>query len=157
MTSRFLRFFFLFSFLLLLTSSQVLALGITPARYTIDFEPGYEGDFTFHILNNVGPNTEVKLFLSGDYTQYATLYEDKFNFGPNGRSHSTTISLNLPEYNELEKFGRIILKLNSEEIIKSGGGLRAGTAVNAWIVINVPVPGVFALHLDGTRVHPLDE
>ena len=57
---------------ILLISFNVNALGVTPARKTIDFQAGLEESVDLEILNNEHKDMRVAIFVEGDLAQYVS-------------------------------------------------------------------------------------
>ena len=66
-----------FVFLLLLIEN-VLALGVTPAKSVIDFEP-IEKEVSFRIINSEHKDIEIKLNVEGELADRITLESYSFN------------------------------------------------------------------------------
>ena len=58
-------------------SGSVFAIGITPGRTTLDFEPGLEKDIEFTIINNDHKDMNVMLYVkTSDDSDMVTLYDN---------------------------------------------------------------------------------
>ena len=73
-------FFFLLFAIPIMQISQVLALGITPGRTTLNYEPGLEANVAFSVLNNEHKNMQVLFMVQGELNDSITLYENMMGF-----------------------------------------------------------------------------
>src|SRR3989344_8742735 len=64
----------------------VNAIGITPGRTTIDFEPGLEKEIYFSVLNNEHKNMQVVFLLQGELNTSITLFDSSAEFMPSEES-----------------------------------------------------------------------
>ena len=67
-----LKLFFCFIFIIFFIF-EVSALGVTPARRTIDFSPSLNQKNSFTIVNPEGKNMELNIYVRGELTQYIKL------------------------------------------------------------------------------------
>ncbi|MFW6311740.1 MAG: hypothetical protein ACOC1K_05840, partial [Nanoarchaeota archaeon] len=119
-------------------SARVLALGVSPAKVTMDFVPGYSNTFEYTV-KDVPSNSDVNLSLEGELAKYASL--DTTHLEGNGKFY---VTLELPE--EIETPGKNRIKVVVEEVPKKddfGGMVGTSVTMKAAIDINVPYPGKY--------------
>ena len=132
----------------ILLSPDAQAIGVTPGRTTLDFEPGLEKTITFTILNNEHKNFYAVIYVEGDLKDYVTLSNSLVKFTENMSSFSYTCTLKLPE--ELADPGDhwakiVIMELSSPPGEKPEGSVViATTAVVHQLRVRVPYPGKYA-------------
>ncbi len=139
------RFIFFSLFFLLLSSLLVSAIGVIPARYTVDYAPGFEHDFTFTVNNNQQKPIKVAISLSGSFADYATLSTKELSFPDGVLTQSFTLHLKLPD--SWDKPGRNKLNINIVEMPftnAKSAAFSARTAVVPDILVLVPYPGLYA-------------
>ena len=136
-------FFLLFScFFLAVTVS---AIGVTPARYDMQFTSGFDHEFKFDVLNNQNKQITVQLSLSRDMNGFATLSDNELVIPPLSRG-PFTVHLTLPQTTDaMEHPGRNILEvLIVEKSPDEGTGVGSKTGVIPLVVVNVPYPQRYA-------------
>ena len=127
----------------------VSALGITPGRTTIFFEPGLEGTNEFRIINNEYKEMSVLLSVEGSFDEtdeYESikLHETRLNFSENEESKLVGYDFILPQK---IKPGIHILKIIALELppgAKPGTYIKARVAVVHQFKLIVPYPGKYA-------------
>jgi len=105
------------------------AIGITPGRTTIDFEPGLEKEIYFSVLNNEHKNMQVVFLLQGELNTSITLFDSSVEFMPSEESKQFKYKIKLPE--KLEP-GLHAGEIVAFEIPKSSAG---GTYVGAAMAV----------------------
>jgi hypothetical protein len=138
----------------MLSAGSVHAIGVTPGRSTIDFEPGAEVRKTITINNNEHKSFNAYVYAEGELSEYFTFDNEILVFRESDNSRQVTYTLKLPE--ELvppgDHWGRIvIMELPETETGTSSGDTKilATVAVVHQVRIKVPYPGTF-LQLDMT-------
>jgi hypothetical protein len=131
--------FFLFLFLLIPTT---FAIGVSPPSYVMEYEVGFEHEFTHRIINTADREIEASVTLEGDLAPYITFYNESLKLGgPSGILH---YGIKLPE--DIDLVGPKYAKFHvTEEITHTGSGTGARTAVIAILRIDFPYPGKYAL------------
>ena len=123
---------------------NVLALGITPGRTTVNFEPGLEREVQFSVLNNEQKDMEVILFIQGELNGSISLFENKIEFKKDENSKGFRYKVKLPE--KLEP-GLHIAEIVALEIPKVSGEestfVGATVAVVTQLFVYVPYPGKY--------------
>ena len=77
--------------------SSVDALGISPAKKSISFEPGGEGDLEIRVLNPQGDNARVLLYPKGELAQYVSLPQTLITFKDGEKEKRATYHYELPQ------------------------------------------------------------
>ncbi len=129
---------------LVLLASGAIAIGISPARAIIDFEPNLQKTMSFDVTNNAGSQMDVELYVKGDLQQYITLVETKTVLA-SGESKTFYYDLKLPATLEPGTHDNRIGALESYPETSGGGaqvGARTGVEMQLWV--KVPYPGKYA-------------
>jgi hypothetical protein len=129
--------------MMILLISKVYALGVSPGRRTIDFEPELSKEITIKVVNTQHKKFKAEIYTKGDLGQYIKLEKNKIEFKENELEKEVKYTINLPKK---LKYG-----LNKGEIIireipeQKAGKIKIGTlvAVASQIHVNVPYPGKF--------------
>lgn len=137
------RFCIFFFFLFLFSFSFVTAIGVSPADYKVDFEPGMEKTFGYNVLNNKNHPINARIELANEEAkQYLTLSDRIIPMSALG-TVSFSVNMKLPQ--EFERAGwhkfdvRVVEDFESENT-----GMVVRTASLAPIKVFVPYPGKYA-------------
>lgn len=140
---------FLIVVVILVFTKTSYALGLSPAKIEINFNPGFETSIVYTAYED-DPERELGIYVEGDLAEYAKLDKNKL-IG----SGTFIVRLKLPDY--IEKPGRHLLFVRVKEKIDDEiVGSSVGTSVNigAVIVVHVPIPGKYLeLSLDSHNVN----
>jgi len=139
------RVWIFFIFIIILFSQNVIALGITPARKTIDYKAGESYTVEFSIVNNKQEEMEVAIFVEGDLADRIKLSESYLKFGANENSKSVKYSFTVPSdlipgLSETRIIARELPTSKAHE----GALVTATVAVTHQLHIMVPYPGKYA-------------
>lgn len=135
---------FMVFILLLIAIPSLSAIGITPGRTTIDFEPNLERDINFTVVNSEYKNMNVAFVVDGELADYITLSNEVvyFEATKDKKDFSYTLNLPLELAPGLHKANVIATELpeniSGEEII-----VRATVSVVTQIYVYVPYPGKY--------------
>lgn len=140
----------IFAVILLVLSigpASVQAIGITPGRTTMDFEPGLQKDVSFAVINNEKKDMKVLLYVKeGDLADIITLYNTLVDFSDDEESKSFRYTVKLPQ--AIEKPGKHTIEIVAKELPKNVEGaapqVGATTAVITQLIIKVPYQGKYA-------------
>lgn len=145
-------------FLILFNSlSFASALGITPARTTLDFEPGLHKEISYSILNSEGKDMGVVIFVRGNLENSVTLLKTYEDFLASEDSKSFKYIIDLP--------GDLPPGLHQAEIVAmevpknyddSGVIVGATVAVITQLHVYVPYPGKY-LELDSQILNAYED
>lgn len=125
--------------------SGVLGLGVTPARTTIDFEPGMEKDISFDIINSGGDDIDLTLSVRGDLAEYMDVKMSKVSILSSEESKSLSYSVSFPE--ELGPglhTGEVFILETPKGVETAGSYVQATLAVVIQLHVHVPYPGKYA-------------
>ncbi len=123
--------------------NNVDALGITPGRTTIDYEPGLEKEIAFSVLNNEHKPMQVLLMVQGELNDSITLFENMVEFMPSEESRSFKYKIKLSDKIAKEP-GLHTAEIVALEIPKAGAEgtyVGATVAVVSQIYVYVACPG----------------
>jgi hypothetical protein len=142
---KFYNLVFLAIILLFLISPQISALGISPGRTTIDFEPGLEKTIKVNVVNTENKEMGVVLYAKGELKDIITFSEDTLLFSADEKEKTFTYSLKLPESMSRPGLytGEIIALEVPPEGVKEGAVIGATVAVTTQLYVNVPYPGKY--------------
>ncbi|MCH7850629.1 MAG: hypothetical protein IH845_03235 [Nanoarchaeota archaeon] len=138
-------FIFGFGFLMLILMSGVSALGVTPARTTIDFEPGLEREVKFEVINSDKKDIDIVMVPDGELAEYIQISESKSSIPSDIKTREFSYTLNLP--GDLEPglhIGEVIILQVPSSSGSSGAQVFATLAVVTQIYVYVPFPGKYA-------------
>jgi hypothetical protein len=128
-------------------SGSALAIGITPGRTTIDFEPGLQEEVQFTILNNDHKDMNVLFYVKeGPLSDIVTLYDNIITMRADEDFKSFKYSISMPD--EINEPGMHEVNIIATDLpnTKDYGGAFVGatTAVVTQLMIRVPYPGKYA-------------
>ncbi|MCX6818164.1 MAG: hypothetical protein NTU57_04895 [Candidatus Aenigmarchaeota archaeon] len=137
-------FLFLLFFLFIL-ARPAYSLGISPAKITMNFVPGYEQEFDGTVSNSLDEPREVDLYVdpNGDIAQYFTITtEDHLIIEPHS-FQAFKFKIKLPE--NIEEPGTHTSILWAEEYVAPQPGVAiAKVRVGIKTEVMVPYPGKYA-------------
>ena len=84
-------------FVFMSSAGYASALGITPGRTTMDFEPGLEKTVSFTIFNDEHKAFDAYVYIEGDLRDYITIDQDRFSFSESDNSKGFTYRVKLPQ------------------------------------------------------------
>ncbi len=124
--------------------SNVLALGITPGRTTIDFEPNLVRDVKFSIVNTESKDMDIAFSVEGALADYISISSDVASIGSDEGSKEFGYTLTLPRglAPGLHKADVIALEVPRGGA-EDGTVVRATVSVVTQVYVYVPYPGKF--------------
>ncbi len=132
----------LFIFVIVIFIQNILAIGITPGRTTINFEPGLHQDISFSILNTEHKEMGVVFVVRGDLNESITLTKAFAEFSSSEESKQFSYSINLPQ--KIEKPGLYKTEIVAIELPKNikeeGTFVGATVGVITQLYVYVPYP-----------------
>lgn len=131
--------------ILLLTLSNVSALGISPGRTTMDFSPGAEKTVSFSVINSENKDINIVIAAQGELKDYIQIQERAFAMSSSESSREVTYKVKLP--NELSPglhTAEIVVLQLPEEGKISEAYIGAALAVVTQLYVYVPYPGKYA-------------
>jgi len=137
--------FSLFSFVLIFVFVQnVLALGITPGRNTLDYSPGKVETYQFEIVNGQGEDIDVVILVQGELNASISVSEVSFKMSGNEASKKLTYTLTMPSGLKPGLHTAEIVALQLPGKSKEGGTfIGASVGVTTQVHVHVPYPGKY--------------
>lgn len=137
--------FILAGLLIVLTMQNVLAIGITPGRTTINFEPSLHKEVSFSIINSEHKDMSVIFMIKGELSESITLSQAYAEFSSSEDSKSFTYVIDLPE--QFERPGLHTADIVALEVpkdtVSEGAIIGATVAVVSQLHVYVPYPGKY--------------
>ncbi len=134
-----------FFFVLLFVMPSVFGLGLTPARTTINFEPGLQKQVTFSVVNSELKEMNLLVSVQGELAEYVTLGESNIKLLASQDTKEISYSVALPEDLSpgIHTADIMVLQVpNSPE--SDDTYIEATLAVVTQLYVNVPYPGKYA-------------
>lgn len=136
----------LFIVMMILIAGNVLAIGVAPARITLDFEPGLKKDVTLKIINNEGKDFKALIRVKGELAQYVEIEDELVPIFSNENRKEINYEVSLPE--KLERAGTheaeiVIIELPITYGEKDKTVVTATAGVISQLRVNVPYPGKY--------------
>jgi hypothetical protein len=136
---------FLFLLVGIFMIGSVFALGITPARTTLDFEKNAKKSIGFDILNAGGNDIKVVFSTQGDLAEYISLPVKELEISGDEKAKSFTYELNLPsELSPGLHTGEVFALQLPGGATSEGSQILATLAVVTQVHLYVPYPGKYA-------------
>src|SRR3989344_3907473 len=135
--------------LLLLVSilfvKEASAIGVTPGRTPIDFEPGLQQTYEISIVNTEHKQFKAALYLEGELKEFVSLSDSEVSFTPQEASKKISYSIHLPQ--RIPQPGlhevRLIISEVSDVDKEKVYTVSIKTEVVHQIHIQVPYPGKY--------------
>lgn len=146
--------------LILISIHTVSALGVTPGRIVINFEPGLEKTVTLKILNNEHKEFNAVIFARGELSRYITLKQDSIAFKASEDSKEISYSLKLPGKIAEPGTHQVDIVIRETGTAGEQGEISIGflVSVASQLYINVPYPGKYIkADLDIIEAEPQEE
>lgn len=129
--------------IIMLSISSINALGITPGRTTLDYEPGLEKEIVFSILNSEEKPLKIQFSIEGELKDYITLSNTSAEFSALDYSKDFRYKIKLPESIAknpgLHTAEIVALEIPGEN--SQGTYVGATVAVVSQLHVYVPCPG----------------
>jgi len=141
MNNKFWKLFIVVLFVLVLLSSGVLALGVTPARTTIDFSPGLERTVDILILNTDKESANLVIYAQGELNQSISFKETSIVFKDGEESKQISYNIKLPQNLEsgLHSAEVVILQIPEKSATSSAYiGARVGVVTQVYVYVPYP-------------------
>jgi hypothetical protein len=134
--------FFMFVFVIMM--SNVLALGVTPGKRTLDYEAGSVKKVDFSVFNSDYENVKLVIVVKGELANSITLSEDEFEMSASEESKDLFYTLTMPGGLEPGPHTAeiVVSKLSGDE---GSGAAFIGSivGVESQLEVFVPFPGKF--------------
>ena len=125
--------------------SSVFALGVTPARTTLDFEPGLSRSVEFQILNSGNEDMKIVFSAQGELADYISLSVADAEIGATEGSKTFSYTLNLPQsLSPGLHTGEVFAMQLPTGSTSEGSQILATLAVRTQVHLYVPYPGKYA-------------
>lgn len=143
--SKLLKGWMLVMFVILL-ASLVTAIGITPGRTMITFEPKLEQEVPFTVINTEHKAMKVVMRIEGELAEYITLDQLLADFKPGEETKSFKYKLKLPGHIDQpgDHGANIIATELPPDADKPGTFIGLNPAVATQLLVQVPYPGKYA-------------
>ncbi len=139
------RSFFLVLLVFIVLLNNVSALGITPARTTINFEPGLEQTISFSVVNSEHKDIELVVYAQGELNQSISLTTNSFKMSSSEESKQLSYSFKLPSsLTPGLHVGEIVVLQLPDKSGNSEAYIGAALAVITQLYVQVPYPGKYA-------------
>lgn len=133
-------------FAFLLFSSLISALGVTPARTTIGFNPGLEQTVKITVVNSEYKDINLKVFVQGELNQSIVLSEREFSMSSSEESKDIYYTFTLPESLSPGTHNADIIILQDPQAASASEAFVGATvAVVTQLIVNVPYPGKYVV------------
>lgn len=131
--------------LLVLTLQNILAIGITPGRTTINFEPNLHQEVPFSIINTENKDMSVVFFVRGELNDTITLKKAYAEFSSDQNSQSFAYLVDLPESFDIpgRHEAEIVALEMPKDLKEQGTFIGATVAVVTQLHVHVPYPSKY--------------
>ena len=131
--------------MILLLMPLAQALGVTPGRTTLHFEPNLEKEVKFTVLNNEHKDVKLAIYARGTLAEFIEISDEKVELKPDEDSEELSYKIELPE--EMEEPGLHEAEIVIREVTIGGeeGEITIGAmqAVITQLHVYVPYPGKY--------------
>src|SRR5574341_1164561 len=125
--------------IMILLVTTVNALGVTPGRISLNFEPGAEHIATVKIVNSEKKAMELSITSEGELSKYMEINEAKISLTENEQERIITYKLKLPDRFDKPglKEGKLVISQLPDEL---NGDLVIGALISVVSQLRVQVP-----------------
>jgi hypothetical protein len=136
---------FLLLILCLLMVGSVYALGVSPGRTTVSFEPGLHKEVTFEVINSWNKDMTLIITAQGELAEYVSIPSSSVFVSASEYSKTLSYSVDLPISLEpgLRTADIFVVEVPTDKDSNSSAVL-ATLAVVTQLYVQVPYPGKFA-------------
>tara|TARA_Y100000034_G_scaffold131386_1_gene191995 strand:- start:2954 stop:4162 length:1209 start_codon:yes stop_codon:yes gene_type:complete len=126
--------------------ANVSALGVTPARTTVDFEPGLKRSVVFSVINSERRDVDIVIAVQGELKNNILLQSaQSFSMTSAEESRQVAYDLSLPATMKPGLHtGEVVILQLPDEIGTSEAFIGAALAVVTQVYVYVPYPGKYA-------------
>jgi len=135
---------FILLIVLLTSIISINAIGITPSRTIINFEPNFRNIYSVHAHNNLGETVLVSAGVGGDLAEYIEVLDIKEVEVDPGKSAEFKFLVSLPPAITEPGTHKAFITVHEELIDPPEGYFLATGRVSSVIEIKVPFPGKYA-------------
>lgn len=139
------KFIMLIGVMMILLAGQVLGLGITPGRTTIDFAPGLEKTIEFSVINSEHKYIDLVIMIQGELNESISVSEVSFHMNANEEAKSLSYTLRMP--NKLlpgTRKAEVVVVQLPEKSKTSEAYVGATVGVATQVNVVVPYPDKYA-------------
>ena len=137
----------MFFLILIIFINNVSALGISPARKVVDFEPGLEDEIELKITNTENKKMTLVIYAEGEFSDLIGLKEYELRFEPGEEFKTIKYKYKLPD--KIEVPGDHNVKIVAREVPNydsiADTSIGASVAVVHQFKIKVPYPGKYVV------------
>lgn len=123
----------------------VSALGVTPARTTLNFEPGLQSTISFSIINSEHKDMNLVIYAQGSLNNSISLKENSITMSAGEESRQMSYDVSLP--NQLPpglNIGEVVILQLPGKSGASEAYVGAALAVVTQLYVYIPYPGQYA-------------
>ena len=125
--------------------SSVSALGVTPARTTVDFESGLTRTVNYEVINSEGQEMDLVISVQGELAEYISVSAVSALISPSESSKSLSYDINLPsQMGPGLHTAEVLIMQVPKAGAESGATVYATLAVITQLHVYVPYPGKYA-------------
>jgi len=130
---------------ILFSISLVSALGITPGRTTLDFQPSLVKEISFSVLNSENKDMSVFFDVKGELNNSITLNTGFAEFSSGEEAKSFSYLINLPEKISTPGLhtAEIVVTEIPKDFKQSGSSVGSRLSVVSQLYVHVPYPGKY--------------
>ena len=142
----------------LILSSLCIAIGVSPIRKIIDFEPGEEHDLELKITNDGQKDIKAIIYARGDLTEYVGIVDSLVTLSKDESEKYARYKLILPTNFEkpgVHKTDLVVMEYPSSFGTDQETMVRATASVVSELWVRVPFPGKYAeaiVYIDSENV-----
>jgi hypothetical protein len=135
------RFLFCILLCLVLVLPLIQAVGISPSKIIVDFQPNFEGGGSYTVINNIGQDMIAEIEVYGELAPYVSPNITSIDV-PLGKSADYHFKVKLPEYLEPGlHYARV--RVTGVGKTPNPGMFEVRTAVVGKYTVRVPYPGKY--------------
>lgn len=148
--------FMLIGIMIMFFAGRALALGITPGRISVNFEPGLEKEGEFTIINSEGKQASLVVYARGELNESIELEQERILMNADEGERKIKYKLNLPKEITpgLHTAEITVLQVPDTKGEKDETAIGAVLAVVMQVHVYVPYPGKYlesSLNVYGTE------
>src|SRR3989344_6498746 len=130
--------------LLMLCSSSVLALGITPGRTTLSYEPGKQQTVMVTVINSDAKDVSLAVYVRGELNESIVLGDSSLRMRADEKEKQLSFEVRLP--NALKPglhTAEVVVAQSPEKLPQSTATVGMALAVATQVQVYVPYPGKY--------------
>ncbi len=132
-------------FITLISLSNALAIGVTPGRTTLDFQPNLQRTIEIAVLNNEHKDMKIAFGVMGELADYVSLNAKSLELKPDEESKSIAYTINLPSSLQPgTQEAKIIVTEVPKDIGENDVTVGAAIVTISQLLVKVPYPYKYA-------------